>query len=305
MKVGVIGTGQMGGGMAKNLIEKGFSVVVYDLRSEVVEKFIRKGATAATSAKELGNLCDVVLASLPTSPQSPALEHALLGPEGVLEGMVSGKIILDCGNTSPLVAQKIDAECKKKGVFFLDTPVSGGQKGAEEGTLSIMVGGQPGVFERVKAIFNAIGQRATFFGPCGSGQLAKIINNMVVHAHIAIMSEAFALGTKAGLDAQKLFDALSAGQAQSRVLDTFGKNLLERSIGQKGTTNIYPGEQLIWALQIARELAVPVPVTSCVQELYKMTKGLNKKGNYEQILELWEDMTGVFFSKFSKPQSNV
>ena len=300
MRVGVIGLGAMGSGIAENLIEKGFLVFVWDIRLETVKQFTQKGATAAKSSKELGSLCDVVLTSLPMSPVEPALENEILGPEGVLEGMQPLGIIIDCGNTSPLTAKKIYQECQKKGVSFLDAAVSGGPEGAQAGTLSVMVGGSPEAFEQTKPIFNAIGKKVTYFGPSGSGQMAKLINNMVVAINLAAISEALVLGQKAGLDISKLREAMSSGAAQSWVLETYGKSWLERVLGQQGVQEVYREKQLGWAFEIASELEVPLPVTTCVHELFKMARAAGKHGLCEPIVELWEDMTSTFVSKQTK-----
>lgn len=305
MKVGVIGLGAMGGGIAKNLIEKGFSVIVRDVRVEIVDQFTKKGATAAGSSKEVGSLCDVVLASLPISPFDPTLENEILGAEGVLEGMTPHKIIIDCGNTSPLTAKKIYQECQKKEVSFLDAPVSGGPGGASAGTLSIMVGGSPEVLEKVKPVLSAFSQNVTYFGPSGSGQMAKLVNNMIVAINIASMSESLVFGQKAGLDPAKLLATLSAGAAQSWVLDTGGKILLERVPGQPpgpegGFSGVREGgidKQLGWAFEIASELEVPLPVTACVHELFKTARAAGKRGEFESLVGLWEELTDTFFSK--------
>jgi len=300
MRAGVIGLGAMGGGIAENLIKKGFSVFVRDVRPEIVAQFTKKGATAASSSKELGSLCDVVLASLPMSPVEPTLENEILGAEGVLEGMEPHKIIIDCGNTSPLTAKKLYHECQKKGVSFLDAAVSGGPEVAQAGTLSVMVGGLPEVFEQVKPIFNAIGKKVTYFGSSGSGQMAKLINNMVVAINLAAISEALILGQKAGLDISKLREAMSSGAAQSWVLDTYGRIWLERVPGQRAVEEVYRQKQLGWAFEIGSELEVPLPVTTCVHELFKMARAAGKHGLCEPILELWEDMTGTYVSKHTK-----
>lgn len=305
MKVGVIGLGAMGGGVASNLIEKGFSVVVRDVLPEVVGQFTRKGAAAASSSKEAGSLCDVVFTFLPISPFDPTLEEEILGKEGVLAGMTSRKVIVDCGNTSPLMAKKFSLECQKKGVSFLDAPVSGGPKGASAGTLSVMVGGSPEVLQRIKPVLNAFSQKVTYFGPSGFGQMVKLINNMLVAINLAGLSESLVLGQKAGLDPAELLATLSSGAAQSWVLDTAGRYLFERVPGQPpgpsgGFSGVKEGgfdKQLGWAFEIAGDLEVPLPVTACIHELYKAARAAGKRGEFESLIEFWEELTGVFFSK--------
>ena len=211
--------------------------------------------------------------------------------------MTAGKIIIDCGNTSPSTSKKFYQECQKKGVLFLDAAVSGGPAGAQAGTLSIMAGGDPETFEKAKPIFSAIGKKVTYFGPTGSGQMAKLINNMLVAINLASISEALVLAQKAGLDMPKLLDAMCSGAAQSWALESYGKAWLERAPGHKGTGEAYREKQLGWAFEIASKLEVPLPVTTCVHELFKMARGAGKYGLCEPVLELWEDMTDTFVSK--------
>lgn len=297
MRVGVIGLGAMGGGIARNLVKKGFSVVVRDLRSEAVEQLVKEGANAVESAAELAGLCDVVVASLPTSPVHPALEKEILGPQGILEGARPGNVIIDTGNTSPLVTRKIFGKCQEKGVFFLDAAVSGGTTGAYGGTLSTMVGGPREAYERVRPVIDAFSKRVIYLGASGSGQMAKLVNNIMVAVNIASISEALVLGTKAGLDPERLLEAVTGGAAQSWALDTYGKAWIGRAPGQKGVKEEFREKQVGWAVEIASELEVPLPVTVCVHELFKMARALGKHGHSEPILEMWEEMTGTFFSR--------
>ncbi len=305
MKVGIIGLGSMGSGVANNLIEKGFSVVVRDVHPETVAQFTENGATAAGSSKEVGKLCDIVFTLLPMSPFDPTLENEILGAKGILEGMAPHKIIIDCGNTSPLTARKIYQECQKREVSFLDAPVSGGPEGASAGTLSIMVGGSPEVLEKVKPVLSAFSKKVTYFGPSGAGQMAKLVNNMIVAMNIASISESLVFGQKAGLDPAELLTTLRAGAAQSWVLDTGGKILLERVPGQPlgpegGFSGVREGgidKQLGWAFEIVSELEVPLPVTACVHELFKTARAAGKRGEFESLVGFWEELTGTFFSK--------
>jgi 2-hydroxy-3-oxopropionate reductase len=300
MKVGVVGLGAMGGGIAKNLIEKGFEVVVRDVKQELVNVYSKKGATAAKTAKETGVHCEVVLTSLPMSPVVPSLEQEILAADGILEGMEPGKIIVDCGNTSPLTAKQLGQQCEKRSVFFLDAPVSGGPTGAEAGALSVMVGGPPEAFKRASAIFQAIARKVTYFGPNGSGQMAKLVNNMIVALNLATISEALVFGQKAGLEPEKLYETIAAGAAQSWVLDTYGKSFLHRAPGHKDEKEEYREKQLGWAFQIATELEIPIPMTVCAHELYKSARASGKTGTCEPIMELWESLTGTFFSRGTK-----
>lgn len=306
MKVGIIGLGAMGSGIAHNLLKKGFEVNVYDIRKEVLENFNKLGAIPMSSSKELAAQSSIVMTLLPMSPFDPTLEDQVLN--GVLMGMKAGGIIIDCGNTSPIVAKKLYTEAKKKQISFIDAPVSGGPTGAENGKLSIMAGGDKEAIERAKIVFDAIGTSFVYVGPIGSGMMTKLINNIIVAINLASISESLVLSKKAGLDPETTFSILTKGAAQSWVLDNYGKGMLERHPGDPeteggGFSGIKKGgrdKQLEWAMEIANELDVPMPTTYCVHELYKMARAAGKGGYFEPIIELLEEQTKVFFSKYSK-----
>ncbi|MCJ7785390.1 MAG: NAD(P)-binding domain-containing protein, partial [Desulfobacterales bacterium] len=225
-KIGFIGLGIMGKPMAKNLLKAEFSIVAYDLNKDAVEDLVKAGALDASSSKEAAGRADVIITMLPDSPD---VKEVILGKDGVLEGIKPGSIVIDMSSINPLVSQEIEKELRKKGVEMLDAPVSGGETGAIQGTLAIMVGGEEKVFKDCADILNAVGKNIVRVGGIGAGGFVKLVNQIIVAMNIAAVGEAFTLGAKAGLDPQVIHQAIRGGLAGSQVLETkapmiFGRN---------------------------------------------------------------------------------
>ena len=308
MNIGIIGLGTMGGGVAKNLLKANFSTAVFDIDKKKMDFFASKGGIPLKDYTEIGDRSDVVMTFLPMSPFDPTLEQAVLGSRGLLNSMKSGSIIMECGNTSPLMEKKFSEEAHKKNILFIDAPVSGGPEGADSGQLSIMVGGDKKAYESCSDIFNAISKHTDYFGLAGTGQLAKLINNMLVATNLAVLSEALAFGTKAGLDPVQLLRAMSGGAADSWVLRTYGEIIINRKSKNSetvggGFSGVKTGgrdKQLAWALQMADDLETPLPLTSITLQMYQMARGAGKGGLCEPIISMLENMADIFVSKFSK-----
>jgi 2-hydroxy-3-oxopropionate reductase len=202
--------------MARNLIKAGYSLVVHSRSRGPVDEIVKAGATAAASPRDVAGQCDVLLTMLPNSPD---VEQVALGPNGIVEGARRGLIFADMSTISPIVSQKVGKALEGKGVAMLDAPVSGGEKGAIDGALSIMVGGDKGVFERVLPILQAMGKTITLLGPLGFGGFTKLANQIIVAVNLTALAEALTLGKKAGLDRELLLTALAGGLAGSKCLD--------------------------------------------------------------------------------------
>ncbi|UCD53600.1 MAG: 2-hydroxy-3-oxopropionate reductase, partial [Phycisphaerales bacterium] len=261
-KIGFIGLGIMGNPMAKNLIKAGYELTVYDIVPEKTDDVVKAGAKAGTSSKEVSAASELVITMLPNSPE---VKEAVLGPGGVLEGAKPGTILVDMSSIAPLASQEVAVRAKDKGVIMLDAPVSGGEPKAIEGTLAIMVGGPADTFDQIKDILGVMGASVTLVGEVGSGNTTKLANQIIVALNIAAMGEAMVLATKAGVDPEKVFQAIRGGLAGSTVLDAKMPLLL------KG--NFKPGfrielhiKDLANALDTAHELGVPVPLSSLVME---------------------------------------
>ncbi len=289
-KIGFIGLGIMGKPMALNLIKAGYELTVYDIVSERMEDLLKAGARRGSSGKDVAARSEVVITMLPNSPH---VREAVLGPGGVLEGAKPGTILVDMSSIAPLASKEIAAQAQAKGVAMLDAPVSGGEPKAVAGTLAIMVGGPQETFDQVKDILAAMGSSVTRVGEIGSGNVTKLANQIIVALNIAAMSEAMVLATKAGVDPEKVFQAIRGGLAGSAVLDA------KVPLALKG--NFKPGfrielhiKDMANALDTAHELGVPVPLSSVVMEIMQALKTDGKAGNdHGGIIQFYEQLAKV------------
>ncbi|OGP96554.1 MAG: 2-hydroxy-3-oxopropionate reductase [Deltaproteobacteria bacterium RBG_16_47_11] len=289
-KVGFIGLGIMGKPMAKNLLKAGFPIIAYDLNKDAVEDLVKAGALAARSSKEAAGRADVIITMLPDSPD---VKEVILGKDGVIEGIKPGSIVIDMSSINPLVSQEIEKELRKKGVEMLDAPVSGGETGAIQGTLAIMVGGEEKVFKDCVDLFSSMGKNIVRVGGIGAGGFVKLVNQIIVALNIAAVGEAFTLGVKAGLDPQVMYQAIRGGLAGSSVLETkapmiFGRNFkpgFKIRLHQKDLKN---------ALSTAKDLGVPLPLSSLVQQIFVslMTEGRGEE-DHSALATFFEKMAKV------------
>jgi 2-hydroxy-3-oxopropionate reductase len=215
----------MGKPMAKNLVNSGFEVKVYNRSSAAVEELVAEGATAGTSSADVASKSDITVLMVPDSPDSEAV---VLGENGLLEGASSGDLIVDMSSIEPGVSQRIHAACAEKGVNFIDAPVSGGEPFAISGDLAIMVGGSASDFERAKPLFDVMGKSAVLCGDSGAGNVTKLANQIVVGANIHALAEALVLATKAGVNPETVFDAIKGGLAGSNVMNAKAPMMFER-----------------------------------------------------------------------------
>ena len=260
--IGFIGLGIMGQPMSKNLLKAGHQLVVYDLRPEPVEEVVAAGAARGASSRDVAARADIIITMLPDSPE---VEQAVLGPEGVLEGARPGAVVVDMSSISPLVAQTVGAACAGRGVEFLDAPVSGGEPGAINATLAIMVGGQQETFEKVLPVLKAMGATVTLTGPVGAGNVTKLANQIIVALNIAAMGEALVLATKAGVNPEVVFNAIKGGLAGSTVLNAKAPMVIGRNFKPGFRIRLHH-KDLRNALAAAAALNVPLPLTSLVQQ---------------------------------------
>lgn len=289
-KIGFIGLGIMGKPMARNLLKAGYSLTVLNRSRPPMEELKRDGATTASSPKDVAHASEVVITMLPNSPD---VEEVVLGPNGVLEGAKSGMILVDMSTISPLVSQKIYQEAKNKGVKALDAPVSGGEKGAIEGILSIMVGGDQDVFEAVQLMLQAMGKTITYMGSAGAGGFTKLANQVIVAINLTAIAEALTLGAKAGLDPERLIQALSGGMAGSRCLDMKGPLIVKGNF-QPGFKIDLHYKDLGLITEASRALRVPLPTTALVQELFSALRVKDRGSlDHSAIITLLEDLAAV------------
>lgn len=287
--VGFIGLGIMGRPMARNVLAAGFPLVVYDLMSEPVNELVSAGATAANSPAEVAASADVVLLCLPDSPD---VEAAMAGPQGLLASTRQGQILVDMSTISPVTARAMAEKAAVKGATLLDAPVSGGQVGAANGTLSIMVGGDAEALEQVRPILEAMGKTILHLGDSGAGQVAKACNQLVIAVTIEAVAEAMVLAAKAGVDPAKVRAALLGGYAYSRVLEGHGERFLERNFTPGFRTRLQYKDLNI-AVDAGRAYSAPMPAAALVHQLYgaMMARG-DADLDHSALVTLIEELAG-------------
>src|SRR5215204_2848704 len=288
--VGFIGLGIMGRPMAKNLMEAGYELILQNRSPEKAEELAEEGnATATGSPREVAEACDIVITMLPDSPQ---VEEVLAGEEGVFEGIREGALLVDMSTISPVVTEELSDKAKEKGASMLDAPVSGGDVGAIEGTLSIMVGGSEEDFERALPLFEVMGKTVTHVGPVGTGQVVKAANQIVVALTIEAVSEALVLGSKAGVSPEKILDVLGGGLAGNKVMEVKREKMLEHSFDPGFRVELHHKDLGI-ALAAGREYGVTLPVTAIVDQMLETLKMLGRGDqDHSALLTLIEESSG-------------
>lgn len=289
-KIGFIGLGIMGKPMAKNLIKAGYNLVVFDINKDAVTEVVNAGAEEGLSSRDVASKTEIIITMLPNSPH---VKEVILGKESVIKGVKSGSIVVDMSSIAPLASKEIYEKLKEKGISMLDAPVSGGEPKAIEGTLAIMAGGDKDSFETVKDILLKMGSSAVFVGEIGSGNVTKLANQIIVALNIAAMSEAMVLATKAGVDAEKVFNAIRGGLAGSTVLNA------KMPLVLKG--NFKPGfrielhiKDLMNAMDTAHEVGSPLPLTSQVLEIMQALKVAGKaKDDHGGVIQFYEKLSEV------------
>lgn len=262
-RIGFIGLGIMGKPMALRLLKAGYPLTVVERASAGTQELIAAGAQVRPTPKAVAAASDVIITMLPDSPQ---VEEVILGAEGVLAGIYPGGLVIDMSTVLPATAKRVAAAAREVGAAALDAPVSGGEVGAQNGTLSIMVGGAETAFERARPIFDKLGKNIVYVGEAGAGQVTKAANQVVVAVTIAAVSEALVLAAKAGADPARVREALLGGFAQSRILDLHGNRILQRNFKPGFKAQLHRKDLSI-ILDTARQLGVALPTTGVVTEL--------------------------------------
>ncbi len=275
LRVGYIGLGLMGSAMARNLMKAGFPLVVHNRSRKIVDQLVSEGAIAATSPREVAQRVDVLFTNLPDSPD---VVRVALGPNGIIEGAHDGLLFIDNSTIKPETARKIAAEFAKVNVQALDAPVSGGQIGAQQGTLVFMVGGPQEAFEKVIPLFKAMGKSWTLVGDSGAGQIAKAANQIMVAAQMAAMGELMVFAQKCGVDPFKVVEAIKGGAAQCWTLDNKPSRLAQgnRTPGFKAYMQL---KDLKIVLDTSKTYDAPVPVSTVTETMFQQMIDM---GNGEQ-----------------------
>ncbi len=283
-RIGFIGLGIMGGGMARNLLRAGFPLQVWNRTARRMEPLIAEGATAANNPAALAAASDIIITCVSDTPD---VEAVLLGEEGVIAGVRPGSLVIDMSTISPQATIAIGDRLAQHGAHVLDAPVSGGSEGAARGTLSIMVGGDEPDVARARPVFEAMGKTITHVGGRGAGQTVKLVNQILVVGNTLAMCEALLLAQAGGVDLQKAYEAVSPGAAGSWMFTNRAPQILRRD-WQPGFTIDLQQKDLRLVLQTADELGVPVPATSLIFNLYRtlQARGLGEEGNHGLIKAL-------------------
>ncbi len=273
-KVGFVGLGIMGAAMAGNLLEAEHQLVVHNRTRTKAEQLISYGARVADSPRELAEVSDIIITMLPGPPE---VEEVVSGEGGLLEGAAEGSLIVDMSTSSPLLARQLAQTARERGVRMLDGPVSGGDVGARDGTLSIMVGGEDEDFERARPLFEVMGETVVHVGGAGAGQVVKACNQIVVALVIEAVAEALVLGSKAGVAPDRVVEVLSGGLAANKVLDVKGEKFLSRDFTPGGKVE-YHRKDLGIALAAGREYGVTLPVTALVEQMFGVLEAKGRGG---------------------------
>ena len=289
--IGFVGTGAMGAPMAQNLRKAGYPLVVYDLKDKAMEGLAKAGAEKVFSARELASRSSVVITMLPASPD---VEAAVLGPEGVIEGAKSGDIVIDMSSSYPTSTKMICEQLAVKGIRMLDAPVSGGTKGAREGTLAIMVGGEEKDYEECRPILEAMGQNTYYLGKIGAGHTVKALNNLCSACSMVITSEALIVAKKLGLSPEKVIDAINSSSGRSWSSQFKFPTFVLNNTFNSGYSIGLMNKDLEIATRLGRELHVPMFVGAVVQQLYNYAVGRGGGDEcHTAIIKFIEDWRGV------------
>jgi 2-hydroxymethylglutarate dehydrogenase len=290
MKIGFIGIGQMGRHMSRRILEAGYDLTVYDINKEAAAPLLEKGAKWSNTPKEMAESCQVVFSSLPT-PR--IVEEVVYGENGLSQGWKEGDIYVDMSTNSPTLIKKIAADARKRGVMVLDAPVSGGTRGAEAGTLTIMVGGEAAALSKVNQLLLTMGQKIFHVGDVGCGNVSKLVNNMISLACNSISAEGFVLGTKAGIDPQTLLEIISISTGDNWCMRQYPRTTFQGNF-EPGFKIGLAYKDIGLALDLGKEYKVPLPIGIAVKKDLEdsIAAGLTDKGVDAVILPL-EKATGI------------
>ncbi|MBE5768845.1 MAG: 2-hydroxy-3-oxopropionate reductase [Clostridiales bacterium] len=290
MKVGLIGLGIMGKPMGKNLVKKGYDLMVFDLNKAAVAELVECGAKAAENTRELAENCDVILTMLPNSPHVKSV--MLEGENAVANYVKEGTVFIDMSSINPVASREISDALAKKGVVMLDAPVSGGEPKAVDGTLAFMVGGPEDVFEAHKELLGAMGSSVVRCGEIGAGNVTKLCNQVVVAINIAAVSEAMMLGQLSGVEPEKIFEAIKGGLAGSTVMNAKAPMMMDQNFKPGFRIDLHI-KDLTNVVDAAKVVDAPLPLTSQVMEMMKI---LHRDGDgacdHSALMKYYQKLTG-------------
>ncbi|WP_147198660.1 NAD(P)-dependent oxidoreductase [Pantoea sp. CCBC3-3-1] len=287
--IGFIGLGIMGKPMVRNLLKAGYQVHAYSIMPADVQEMAREGAIGASSNLAVAQAAEIIITMVPNTPQ---VEEVLFGEAGVIGGLRSGKVVIDMSTISSLATKQFAERISASGAHMLDAPVSGGDKGAKNGTLSVMVGGDSAVFSRCKPVLDVLGSLVTHVGDNGAGQVVKSCNQVLAAATMAALGESLVMGAKAGVNPAKIVEVLSAGYARCGALEIRGELLLDRNFDPGFMTRLQY-KDLNLAMELSQGIDAPMPIASLVRELYKtcMAQGIGNE-DHSNVIKVFEQLAG-------------
>lgn len=291
--VGFIGLGNMGGGMSANIQKAGYPMVVYDLREEAAKPLLEGGARLAGSPAEVARLSDVTFSSLPGPKE---VEEVATGPEGVLEGIQPGAIYVDLSTSRPTLIRELEPKFRQKGCHVLDAPVSGGKSGAATRNLAVMVGGEREIFDRIKPLLDAFGDKVFYAGSIGAGSVAKLVHNMIGHGVRQAIAEGLTLGVKAGVEAEALWECVRRGSLgrMSGLHEGIARTVFRGEFEPASFALALSRKDIGLATELGREFNVPMPVANLAEQIaiLGMNRGWGNKDSSVTFL-LQEEQAGV------------
>jgi 3-hydroxyisobutyrate dehydrogenase-like beta-hydroxyacid dehydrogenase len=296
-KIGFIGLGQMGKWMASNLVKCGFDLTVFDINPEAIALLSKQGAAQTSSPAELARRVDLIILSL---PNSDVVEDVTFGKDGIVHGAKSGQILVDCGTAGYRWTQEFSESLQEHGPRFADAPVTGLEQRAKDATLTIMYGGSQNLLEEIRPLLESMGNHIVYMGDVGSGQLAKMINNILYNANIAALAEVLPMAVKLGLDPEKIAEVINAGSGQSFASKFFIPNILEDSFNRSySLTDAY--KDMAHAAEISAHYKIQLPMVQTAMTTYQkalaLGLGAEDKG---AMIKVFEEKLGVAFRKKRK-----
>jgi 3-hydroxyisobutyrate dehydrogenase len=291
--IGFIGLGNMGGAMAGNIRKAGYALVVHDVRADAVRRLTDAGARAGTSPAEVARQADVTITSLP-GPRE--VEAVAVGAEGILTGIAPGRVWIDTSTSRPTLIRALEPRFREKGVDVLDAPVSGGKTGAETRNLAVMVGGERAVFERVKPLLDAFGDKVFYAGTIGAGSVAKLVHNMVGHSVRQAVAEGLTLGVKAGVEAEALWECMRRGALgrMHYLHEGLPRTVFRGQYAPPMFSLALARKDIGLATELAREYQVPMPMTTLAEQIaiQALARGWADEDN-NVVFRLQEEASGV------------
>jgi 3-hydroxyisobutyrate dehydrogenase len=283
----------MGGGMAGNIQKADYPMVVFDIRQEIAQPLVDKGARLASSAADVASQCDVIFTSLPGPAE---VETVAVGPNGVLEGIKPGAVYVDLSTSRPTLIRQIEPQFRAKGAHVLDAPVSGGKTGAATRNLAVMVGGEREIYERIKPVLDAFGDKVFYAGAIGAGSVCKLVHNMIGHGIRQAIAEGLTLGVKAGVDAETVWECVRRGSTgRMRFLhESVPRNIFRNNYDSPSFMLALARKDISLATELGREFDVPMPIANLAEQIAieAINRGLGEKDSSVTVT-LQEEAAGV------------